>query len=367
MRLKNALLIFFSLLLLAGCGKTAEPAIVTPEPTDLPTPTPTASAGYTLLPGAERSGTFDVTASDGVIDLSDFGMKITLPEAVQDLPIAVSGYVQGDRAVANLCLADENDPNNRDCVFGEVFAYPGQQALEALIDSAPGMTEEMIHELGTNETLNYYVLRLDELRQNSPEYFEEIMGNLSEEQRAKYEALLEALPEVIGGMELTAMTIPGEPKAADLDSENLMDYTMPDLDGKATRLGDLILDNRVTMLNVWGIGCGPCMTEMPYLKALRDRYGGEGFEIVGLAADLLDPSGEIDPELVEEAKEITEELGVEYPVLTMTKEIRTFMKITATPTTYFVSSTGQVIGEAVMGARDEGEWERLIQNALANG
>lgn len=333
--------------------------------TDSPKDAPSARAEFTPLAGAEAIGTFDVKADGGVIDLSDFGMKITLPETIQDIPIAVNGYFQDGHAVANLCLTDESDPDNRECIFGEVFAYPDPQTLEDLISTTAGSSGDTILELGNNETLNYYILRLDELRRSDPEAFEkEFMAKLSADQRMQYEALLDALPELISGMELTEVKPPEMPKAAVPDAESLLNFTLPDLDGKETVLSSMIRDHRVTMLNVWGISCGVCMKEMPELDGLRERFGPEGFEIIGLAADLLDTDGSIDPELAEEAKEIKAELEIHYPILAMTKEIRTQLKITATPTTYFVSSSGQVLGEAVLGSRTEEEWETMIRSAL---
>ena len=360
MRKHKILLTLLSAVLLTGHVSASGPGLAATEPAPAPTAA-AAEAEYTPLSDVKNNGAFNVKADGGVIDLSDFGMKITLPESLQDIPIAVNGYVEDGRTVANLCLADESE-----CVFGEVFAYPEQQALDALIDKSSGMTEEMVLELGKNETLHYYVLRLDELRRTAPEYFEEqIMSKVSEERRAQYEALLDALPDVISGMELTEIRPTQEISAPELDAENMMDYTMPDLNGQQIRLGDLIIEHRLTMINVWGVSCGVCMREIPHLVSLRERYGSRGFEIIGLAADLLDPDGAVDPELVEEAKEITAELGADYPVLAMTKEIRGLMKITATPTTYFVSSSGQVIGEAVLGSRDEAVWEDMILSALA--
>ncbi len=312
----------------------------------------------------ENTGEFEAKPADGVIELSDFGMKITLPESVQDIPITVNGFVNDDYALANLCLADEDDPENKGCVFGEVYAYPDSKLPNSLLDPDSGMTEDMVMDLGTNETLYYYVLRLDELRKSSPAAFEKIMEGMSEEQKARYEALMDAFPDMISGMELTEMVIPGRAKEKAAAEEPLMNYFLQDMDGNEVRLGDLIFENRVTMLNAWGISCGPCLREMPYLRTLREKYKEQGFEIVGLTADLLDASGNIDPKLLKEAKETSEEMGLGYPVLAMPIDVLKQMKIYATPTTYFVNNSGRVIGKMIMGTRTESQWDRLIRDAL---
>ena len=150
----------------------------------------------------------------------------------------------------------------------------------------------------------------------------------------------------------------------DLVKEAIMDYTMEDLDGKMTRLGDLIPENRITMLNIWGISCAPCLMEIPNLVELRDQFRDRGFEIIGLASDLLAPDGKIDPDLTEEAKELVTELEVPYPILVLTGEIRKQMQIIATPTTIFVNDKGQVIGDVIMGVRSKTEWEHLVRDIL---
>ncbi len=150
----------------------------------------------------------------------------------------------------------------------------------------------------------------------------------------------------------------------ELTDGSVMDYIMPNLNGEEIHLGGIISENQVTMLNIWGISCAPCLKEIPHLVDLREQYKDRGFEIVGLTSDLLDPNGETDPDLEEEAKEIVTELDVTYPVLVLTGEIRKQMQIIATPTTVFVNDKGQVIGDVIMGTRSGDEWDRMIRDIL---
>ena len=167
--------------------------------------------------------------------------------------------------------------------------------------------------------------------------------------------------EVLSGGQAENPAFAADPEMME---EAIMDDLMTDLSGEEIRLGDLILRNQVTMLNVWGISCGPCLLEIPNLVRLREQYKDLGFEIIGLASDLLDPNGETDPDLLEEAREIVTDLDVTYPILILTGEIRKEMQIIATPTTFFVNSKGEVIGDVIMGTRSEAEWDRLIRDLL---
>lgn len=182
-----------------------------------------------------------------------------------------------------------------------------------------------------------------------------------------YKKLIAACQKLQQGVEILDLTLPKLPQAAELGSAEIMDYIIPDLDGKDVRLGDMISKNKVTMLNVWGIDCGPCILEMPALMNLYRKYQDQGFMIIGLTSDIMEMSGgEIDPQLAADAKDIIADLKIEYPILAMTREKYDQMRIAATPTTYSVDSSGAIIGTPLLGSQTEAEWEKLITDALAS-
>ncbi|MES2279041.1 MAG: TlpA disulfide reductase family protein [Bacteroidota bacterium] len=49
------------------------------------------------------------------------------------------------------------------------------------------------------------------------------------------------------------------------------DFTATDLQGKTIRLANL--KGKIVVVNIWGIGCGPCIAEMPRLNQLVKQYG----------------------------------------------------------------------------------------------
>ncbi|MBT4484487.1 MAG: redoxin domain-containing protein [Candidatus Latescibacteria bacterium] len=61
------------------------------------------------------------------------------------------------------------------------------------------------------------------------------------------------------------------------------DFEVQTLDLKKFRLSDQ--KGKYILLDFWGTWCGPCMRQIPTLKKAYDIFGGEKFEIVGIAKD----------------------------------------------------------------------------------
>ncbi len=55
------------------------------------------------------------------------------------------------------------------------------------------------------------------------------------------------------------------------------------LDGKAISLDDY--KSKVVLLDFWATWCGPCVGELPNVKANYDKYHAQGFDIVGISLD----------------------------------------------------------------------------------
>lgn len=142
-------------------------------------------------------------------------------------------------------------------------------------------------------------------------------------------------------------------------------FTTEDLDGNEVT-HEIYADYDLTVINIWGTFCAPCIQEMPDLGELSHEYADKGVQFVGLVGDAVDYSGNIDSSLVEEAKNIVEKTGADYLHLLPMNELlyNVMYQVTAYPTTVFVDSEGKQVDYAYMGAADKDTWAERIDAAL---
>ena len=63
------------------------------------------------------------------------------------------------------------------------------------------------------------------------------------------------------------------------------DFTAPSIDGPDITLSNLLLDNKVTLLDFWAAWCRPCRIENPNLVRLHKKHKDAGFDIIGVSLD----------------------------------------------------------------------------------
>lgn len=86
------------------------------------------------------------------------------------------------------------------------------------------------------------------------------------------------------------------------------EFTAVDLAGKPATLSSLA-GRKVLLLNFWGLRCGACLEEMPYLEAIWKRYSDKGLAVWGLNTDGVDAKT-----IQDTLKEVN--VAVTYPLLT---------------------------------------------------
>ena len=142
-------------------------------------------------------------------------------------------------------------------------------------------------------------------------------------------------------------------------------FTATDLNG-APVTSEIFAKNKITMLNIWGTFCGPCIREMPDLAKLNEENKSSGVEVSGIIIDILDRKGNVDPRIKSSAETIIAQTGADYthivPNLTMMTGL--LKNVQAVPTTIFVDSEGKIIGQPYMGAKSQKDWQKIIDDIL---
>ena len=140
-------------------------------------------------------------------------------------------------------------------------------------------------------------------------------------------------------------------------------FTADTLDGQTIDSAELFAGAKVTMLNIWGTYCYPCLMEMPDLGQIAKDYADADFQIVGLICDVDSP----DSDTGATAKEQIAETGADYTHLLATPEMikNVMFDVYAVPTTLFLDSEGKLLCSAVVGSNSYGTWAAAIDELLA--
>jgi len=126
---------------------------------------------------------------------------------------------------------------------------------------------------------------------------------------------------------------------------------------------DKFADSKMTMINVWGTYCNPCLSEMPDLGEIASEYDAADFQLIGVICDVMEGDEEKN---LETAKDLIEQTQANYPHLLLNESLyMSFMgAVSAVPTTFFVRQDGSLIGY-LTGAQSKENWKNLIDQLLA--
>lgn len=130
-----------------------------------------------------------------------------------------------------------------------------------------------------------------------------------------------------------------------------------------TWTSDNFANSRLTMINIWGTYCSPCLNEMPDLGEIATEYDAADFQLIGVICDVMEDA---DEKTLENAKELIEKTKANYPHLLLSESLYMNLvgAVSAVPTTFFVSQDGAVMGY-LTGAQSKENWKSLIDQLLA--
>lgn len=136
-------------------------------------------------------------------------------------------------------------------------------------------------------------------------------------------------------------------------------FTTTDLDGNFVSSEELFSQNEVTMVNFWATWCGYCVGELPELEQIHQQLQSMGCGVVGVLTDGQDEDD------VEEAKQDVLDAGVTYPVILAPENAGEMFDLgNGLPITYFVDSSGAIVGVPITGAQVDA-YMRAVEDILS--
>ena len=127
-------------------------------------------------------------------------------------------------------------------------------------------------------------------------------------------------------------------KAGEIGSK-LPGFSVRDLRGR--RISSADLRGKVVLIDFWATWCQPCKKEMPGYQKLVDRYGAQGFAVIGLKLDIMADT--------QEPRAFAGRLGIHYPLVVATDELKNkFGGIEGLPTTLLYDRQG-ILRQKIIG------------------
>ena len=210
-------------------------------------------------------------------------------------------------ALENADIAIHTDAGNWTTVSGTEYneeyqrfkeaRRPAEQALDSLreeirkITATQGMTPEMQEDfdaLWSKWAQERAVVSYDSIKChiNNPAFWNDVYICAASQPLEKQKELIAGanartrqapeLKKVIELIEVLERTAVGQP---------FIDLQMFDLEGNEVALSDYVGKGKYLLVDFWASWCVPCREEMPYLKALYEKYKSQGLDIVGISVD----------------------------------------------------------------------------------
>jgi len=166
-----------------------------------------------------------------------------------------------------------------------------------------------------------------------------------------------------GGHEAAAAPAP---KISTEGMKPVPELVLKDLHDKPVSLKDYA--GKVVLVNFWATWCDPCREEIPWLLRLTQKYGDEGFVVLGVA---MDDEGKkaVEPYVEKERFDVDgQKVPMSYPIWIGDGDAAdAFLKdvggVVGLPTSVLVSRDGKRV-HTIIGPVDPEKLERDIQGLL---
>ena len=142
---------------------------------------------------------------------------------------------------------------------------------------------------------------------------------------------------------------------SDKEDKKFPEFTAKTVSGEDIS-SDLFKESKLTVVNVWGSWCGPCVQEIPELQKLYESMKDKDVNVIGLAQDA---GTDLDA-----VKEIIDKNKVTYQNIVPEGATEDFvMSLMAFPTTFFVDSDRNIVG-VIQGGRNLEAFTAAVEGVL---
>ena len=143
-------------------------------------------------------------------------------------------------------------------------------------------------------------------------------------------------------------------------ADDVIEFQAKDLDGNIISSSELFKNNKITMINLWGLWCPYCVKETGELAELHKKFQAKGCGIIGVEAE-----PKYDEKTLNASRKFLQDEGVTYPNVLMPDGVKVFQEVMGYPTSFFVDNNGKILGEPIIGAQVN-KYEPALDALLSN-
>jgi thiol-disulfide isomerase/thioredoxin len=145
-------------------------------------------------------------------------------------------------------------------------------------------------------------------------------------------------------------------------NEAAPEIRVKDLDDREVKLQDY--QGKVVLVNFWATWCDPCRIEIPWLIEMQEKYGAQGFTVLGVA---MDEEGKqvVAPFVAKERYEVSgQKRPMNYPIVIGNENVADkFGGLLGYPTSVLISRDGKQL-KRITGLISYEEMSKAIEGAL---
>jgi len=132
------------------------------------------------------------------------------------------------------------------------------------------------------------------------------------------------------------------------------EFTVTDIDGKKRSLSDY--RGKVVLLDFWATWCTPCRAEIPHFVEMQQKYGPQGFQVVGISMD----------DDAKPVKEFYRQFNMNYPVAVGDDKLaQSFGGVLGLPVNFIIDREGRIHAK-YLGATDVSVIDKAVSDLLAS-